>query len=429
MANPWVDITIGDLADEGFAEIRTGPFGTQLRASDYSDDGVPVLNVRNLGFGTLRRADLERVGTEVQERLSAHLLREGDIVFGRKGAVDRHVFVAAAQSGWMQGSDCIRLRILPDSPVIPSFLSKALLTEQHKTWMEAQCSHGATMSSLNQDIIRRISLHVPDAPTQRRIAAVLSAFDELIEINERRIELLADLARSLYREWFVHFRFPGHETVDLVDSELGPIPEGWEVRKLREIAAINELTFKSADLPDPFWYLDISTVGVGVMGAPAVIPAADAPGRARRKLRDGDVVWATVRPNRRAHALVHNPPEDLVASTGLAVLSPVDVPSSFLFEYASDTFFSDYLVRQATGSAYPAVRPADFERAPALVPPPALLLDFDRAMDGSLRLVSSLRAHNRQLATTRDLPLPRLVTGHLDISDLDLGVLTPTDIE
>ena len=66
-------------------------------------------------------------------------------------------------------------------------------------------------------------------PTQRRIAAVLSAFDELIEINERRIELLEDLARSLYREWFVHFRFPGHEDVELVDSELGPIPEGWQV--------------------------------------------------------------------------------------------------------------------------------------------------------------------------------------------------------
>lgn len=153
MTSSWRQITVGDLVDEGFADIRTGPFGTQLRASDYTDDGVPVLNVRNLGFGTLRLAEIERVGDEVQARLSGHLLKEGDVVFGRKGAVDRHVLVAPGQSGWMQGSDCIRLRILPESPVSPSFLSKALLTESHKAWMDAQCSHGATMASLNQEIL------------------------------------------------------------------------------------------------------------------------------------------------------------------------------------------------------------------------------------------------------------------------------------
>ena len=231
----WREVELGELVDGGFAEIRTGPFGTQLRAADYTPEGVPVLNVRNLGYGALREGEIERVDSTVQKRLAGHLLAADDLVFGRKGAVDRHVLISAYQEGWMQGSDCIRLRLRPDSPISPEFLSKALLTPSHKRWMEAQCSHGATMASLNQDILRRIVVSAPDRAAQERIAATLGAFDDLIDINERRIELLEDLARALYREWFVRFRFPGHEQIDLVDSELGPVPMGWDVRQLSDI--------------------------------------------------------------------------------------------------------------------------------------------------------------------------------------------------
>jgi type I restriction enzyme S subunit len=96
---------------------------------------------------------------------------------------------------------------------------------------------GSSNPSLNRNHAHNLQVTCPQVETQRRIAAVLSAFDELIEINERRIALLEDLARSLYREWFVRFRFPGHEDLELVDSELGPIPEGWEVQTIDQIAA------------------------------------------------------------------------------------------------------------------------------------------------------------------------------------------------
>ena len=154
-----------------------------------------------------------------------------------------------------------------------------------------------------------------------------------------------------------------------------------------------------------------------------------APGRARRRASDGDIVWATVRPNRRAHAQIHNPPPNLVVSTGLAVLSPVAAPPSFLFEYTASEAFSSYLVGRASGSAYPAVRPEDFGSAPVVVPPQSLLERFDATVDPVQRLRSDLRRQNQQFASTRDLLLPRLVSGQLDISDLDLGVLTPTEIE
>jgi len=283
------------------------------------------------------------------------------------------------------------------------------------------------MASLNQDILGRISIRIPPIPTQRRIACVLSVFNELIEINERQIELLEQLGRSLYREWFVRFRFPGHEDVELVDSELGPIPKGWEVAPLGDVVGVNERVLKAADLPDPLLYLDISCVSDGRLSDPIRMAAAAAPGRARRVLRDGDVVWSTVRPNRRAHGLVHDPPESLIASTGLAVLSPREIPSGVLFLYASDPAFTAFLVGRARGAAYPAVRPKDFEEALIRVPLARLLSDFDGVVEPLVRLASRLSSQSSRLAATRDLLLPRLVTGRLDISDLDLGELLTAD--
>jgi len=125
--------------------------------------------------------------------------------------------------------------------------------------------------------------------------------------------------------------------------------------------------------------------------------------------------------------LIHDPPENLVISNGLAVITPAEVPSSFLFAYASTIEFADYLVSRATGAAYPAVRPVDFEEAPMVIPPDHVLERFDELAEPALRMVSALSASNRALASTRDLLLPRLVTGGLDISQVDLGDLLPAD--
>jgi len=233
----WKLYTIQDFISRGEAELKTGPFGTQLHASDYVKSGTPVINVRNIGFGDIKEEKLEFVSDETVNRLLSHLLVPNDIVFGRKGAVERHAFIKEKTAGWFQGSDCLRLRLKSPS-ADPRFVSYCLLTEDHQQWMKNQCSHAATMASLNQDIISRISLHLPSLPTQRKIAAILSAYDDLIENNTRRIKILEEMAQALYREWFVRFRFPGHEKVRMVDSPLGRIAEGWEVKKLFDVAEV-----------------------------------------------------------------------------------------------------------------------------------------------------------------------------------------------
>jgi type I restriction enzyme, S subunit len=103
-------VTVSNLVASGEVELKTGPFGTQLKASDYTGEGTPVINVRNIGFGGIKTDKLEHISLSTRNRLSSHILQRGDIVFGRKGAVERHVFIRKEQDGWFQGSDCLRLR-------------------------------------------------------------------------------------------------------------------------------------------------------------------------------------------------------------------------------------------------------------------------------------------------------------------------------
>jgi len=367
----------------------------------------------------VRPKDLEYVDEQTASRLSTHILRTNDIVFGRKGAVERHAFISEQYDGAMQGSDCIRLRVFDGSPMPARFVTFALRTQQHQAWMKAFCSHGATMASLNQEIVRQIPLPEIDSAHQEWAVSVLQNIDDLIANNRQQVGILEETARTIYREWFVKFRYPGHEDIPLVDSALGAIPLGWTVQPLKNIAAVNKSSRKpNAD--EVIRYLDISALSEREVSELESVAGTDAPGRARRELRPGDTVWATVRPNRRAHALLVGPGDDWIASTGLAVLTPTAVSSAFLFEAVSTTAFSDWLVGRATGSAYPAVRANDFEEAAVVVPAVAVDAAFADQVAPMHELSWKLRAESSELAGIHDLLLPKLVTGQIDVSRFDL---------
>jgi type I restriction enzyme, S subunit len=173
----WDRVTIATLIERG-ATIRTGPFGTLLKAAEYSVDGVPVISVGEIGTGSVNITDdTPRVPAKVTKRLPEYLLRAGDIVFGRKGAVDRSALVRADQDGWFLGSDGIRLR-LPRT-VVPEYAMYQLQRREARDWL-ASNSVGTTMASLNQEVIGRVPILIAPEIEQRAIAAALSDADALI---------------------------------------------------------------------------------------------------------------------------------------------------------------------------------------------------------------------------------------------------------
>lgn len=163
------------------AVLKTGPFGTQFKASEYVESGIPVINVKNIGYGNLNYNGIEHITEETKERLSEHTLHKGDIVFGRKGSVDRHCLITEKEDGWFQGSDCLRVRITKDE-VSPDFVSYYLLSS-HVLKGINNSAVGSTMASINMDIIGDIIVYLPDYNTQLQIANILKTLDEKIEIN------------------------------------------------------------------------------------------------------------------------------------------------------------------------------------------------------------------------------------------------------
>lgn len=188
--------TLGDVLSRFGGSIKTGPFGTTLKAHEYSTDGVPIISVGEVGYGALRlREDTPMAPEGVTSRLPEYVLEAGDIVFGRKGAVDRSAWVKNTEAGWFLGSDGIRLR-LPSS-VDSRFVAYQFQSEEVRTWL-LQHASGSTMLSLNQRILERIPLQLPEISEQRAIAEVLGALDDKITANTKLASTSADLAGFIY---------------------------------------------------------------------------------------------------------------------------------------------------------------------------------------------------------------------------------------
>ncbi len=249
--------------------------------------------------------------------------------------------------------------------------------------------------------IQDINILVPSLAEQRKIASILSAYDDLITLNQRRIQLLEESARLLYREWFVKLRFPGHESVAVTDG----VPEGWQVTRLARVADVNPASLSSKDKPESILYVDISTVNPGEIGEYREYIFEDAPGRARRKVMHGDIIWSCVRPNRRSYALIWEPDERLIVSTGFAVLTAIALPFSYLYLAITTDEFVGYLEKHATGAAYPAVTGKDFENAPILLPDKETLNQFDGLVLPILEQAEILKRQN-QGATPSPRPPP-----------------------
>jgi type I restriction enzyme S subunit len=274
-------------------------------------------------------------------------------------------------------------------------------------------STGAATKFLTLTILNDTKIQVPPLPVQRRIAGILSAYDELMENSQRRIRLLEAMARALYREWFVHFRFPGHEKLPRAASHLGDIPKGWEVKRLGDVAQVNRAQINARNAPEELHYIDISSVSPGQIDTIKTYAYADAPGRARRVAQHGDVLWSCVRPNRRSHAQVMHPEPSTIASTGFAVLTATKVPFTFLYFLTTTDDFVAYLTNNATGAAYPAVTAATFEKADLLIPPAPLLNKFGDTTIPMAEQIHTLQRQIQNLRRTRDLLLPRLLRGQV----------------
>lgn len=264
--------------------------------------------------------------------------------------------------------------------------------------------------------IADVKVNVPPLPIQRRIAGILSAYDELIENSQRRIKILESMARALYREWFVHFRFPGHESVPRIPSLLGPIPQGWEVKKLGEIA-------EDVRRNVPKGELEVSKPYVGLEHIPRRSLALDdwedamELGSNKLEFKKGEVLFGKIRPY--FHKVSVAPFDGICSADTIVIRARHPQHYAIVVACVSSDAFIAEASATANGAKMPRANWDVLEKFPVVIPNgkwaerfAALFVDINAQQQELVFQVQNLRR-------TRDLLLPRLLSGQIEVQDID----------
>lgn len=256
----------------------------------------------------------------------------------------------------------------------------------------------------------------PPLPLQRRIAGILSAYDELIENSQRRIRILEAMTHTLYREWFVHFRFPDHENHPHVPSPLGDIPEGWEVRRVPNCIHMNPRVSVPREGEKPF--VPMACLSTDSMLIAGIESRA---GNSGAKFQNGDTLFARITPcleNGKTGFVQFLSSADAVArgSTEFIVLRSKTLTPEFVYCLARSDQFRGIAIKSMTGaSGRQRVQQKCFDDFEIVHPSRALLAQFSGIVEPSFRLINRLHLQIQNLRRTRDLLLPRLLSGQLEL--------------
>ena len=345
-------------------------------------------------------------------------LRVGDVVL----AMDRPWVTAGLKWAYIKKDDPKSLlvqrvaRLRAKKGLDQNYLRCLVSSDYFSNYLQPIVT-GVNVPHISGKQIGDFKIPLPSYSIQQKIAAIISAYDDLIENNQRRIALLEKMAEEIYREWFVRMRFPGREKAKRIKG----VPEDWRVAELKELASINPSSISRQDNPESILYVDISSVSTNRIDDVTPYISANAPGRARRRVKHGDIIWSSVRPANRAYCLIYEPPENLIVSTGFAVIRPNSTtPFTFLFFAVTSNPFVDQMTTVAKGAAYPATSFDDFEKAKLLVPTEGLLRSFHEKTEPMFRQKRFLQQQSERLRKTRDMLLPRLISGKLSVEHLDI---------
>lgn len=407
MANKWNDVPIEEVKDPSAYSIAMGPFGSNIKTDNFVLSGVPIIRGVNLNADRFLDDSFVFLTEEKADELRSANAYPGDLVFTHRGTLGQVGIIPrnAKYRRYVVSQSQMKLRCNPDK-ADPNFVFYFFKSPQGQHALLANTSTtGVPAISSPLTTLRAIRIPLPPLPEQHAIAGILGALDDKIELNRRRNATLESMARAVFRKWFVE------------GEEVG----NWEIGRLGDFIKVNERSITKDYSHDEIEYIDISSVSLGHSEGTTAYSLTDSPSRAKRLVQHGDTIWSTVRPNRKSYLFISNPKENLVVSTGFAVLTPKKVPPSFLYFLTTTEQFVDYLVSNADGSAYPAVLPERFADAEFSIPPESVLDRFESIASPMLSHIAYNENESRTLASLRDALLPRLISGEIRIKGGEYG--------
>jgi type I restriction enzyme S subunit len=363
--------------------------------------------------------DLRYITKKAYEFLHKSKVKSGDILMNKIASAGSVYYMPNLHCPTSLGMNMFLLRTneeITDQRFIYYYL------KSNESYIK-QFAVGTATTTITKDRVRNLVILQPPLSIQRKIAAILSAYDDLIEINTRRIAILEEMAQSLYREWFVHFRFPGHEKKRLVESELGLIPEGWEVVKASYAVEIDPLTKVPKEGEKPF--VSMGSLSIDSMLIENVELRS---GNSGSKFKNGDTLFARITPcleNGKTGFVQFLPSTSAVAfgSTEFIILRSKTLCPEYVYLMARSNEFRDNAIKSMTGATgRQRVQTACFEKFLIAQPHSKTLEAFKEMVSPIFPNISVLARKNSNLRKTRDLLLPKLISGEVDVEGIDIHI-------
>lgn len=365
------------------------------------DEGYPLLRITDL----INDTEVQFINRhKVQEKF---LVAESSLIYTRTGQVG---LVFKGKKGIVH-NNCFTIK--PSNEIEINYLYWFLKSSFAYDYVNSVAS-GAAQPDLGHSPFKSMYIRYPEKDVQRKIAAILSSYDDLIENNKRRISLLENMAEEIYREWFVRFRFPGYQAAEFVKG----IPKGWPVVELKEIATESSKHTKPGSHLEKRNYLPLD-----IMGSKQFLPLDHYSYTAAQSslvtFEKDEFIFGAMRPYQ--HKVVIAPFQGITRTTCF-VIKPVE---EHFYSYLYLTLFKqstiDYAMLISNGSDRPyTVWNKGMERMSVIQPDDATLTAFEDKVRPIINLVLSYYFLQRKLTETRDLLLPRLISGKLSVEDLDI---------
>lgn len=413
----YPEARVKEIAAEERYALVGGPFGSKLGRKDYEPRGVPVIRGANLPqdrrFST---SDFVYVSEEKADELKSNLAFPGDVVVTQRGTLGQVGLIpeSAPYSRFVISQSQMKITV-DSSKADNRFVYYAIRSPQvqHRILGSALT---AGVPHINLGIFENLKIPAPSLTSQRKIAAILSVYDELIENNLRRIEILEEMAQAIYREWFGNLQFPGHQHVALVESELGSVPKGWSVQPFSKLADfVNGFAFKSAE----HWHdsglpiVKIKELKLGVTSDTPRYHGQDIP--EKYHVGNGSLLfsWSAdlgVYLWSGGDALLNQHLFNVIPTSGLEI--------DFLY-HALRAKLPDFRAR-AQGTTMKHIKRSALTEVKAVVPDVDTRARFISHVRPLHQLVDNLVHQNRNLRVSRDLLLPKLISGEIDVSEVDI---------
>ena len=347
-----------------------------------------------------------------EEKKAQYMITDGDLLIARTGATTGYnLIVDDSFKNFIFASYLIRFNY-DKKKLFPLYVKYVLKSKLWYGFVNNYIS-GSAQPGMNARVFGKFNFPYVPLSTQQKIASILSAYDNLIQNYKKQIEALQTAASELYKEWFVRFRFPGYQTTNFENG----IPEGWKVYLIKDLCYINKKTVSSKDAKKEILYLDTGSITENVIDSFESYILEEAPSRARRIIKKNSIIFSTVRPNQNHYGILKTVPENLIVSTGFAVFDPKFDIANILYFFLSSKDFVDYcqMIAEGAVATYPSIKPEEIGKVKILLPTMDLAIKLNHSFESLFLRIENLKQQITNLTQQRDLLLPRLMSGKLEV--------------